>query len=144
MPSSVLTLVNDFKLQLGRGKHDLGGHSYKAALSNVAPNVAWTVLADVTQIGAGSGYTAGGFDLDTETLTLSGGTAVWTIADELITAVGGTMATFQYLWVYNDTQSSPVKPLVGYYSYGSPVSLGDGESVLADFDGVNGVMTIAG
>lgn len=142
MPSSVLTLVHDFKEQLARGKHDLQGHSFKAAASNTAPSTAFTVLADVTQIATGAGYVAGGYDLDSETISETAGVALWTIADKLITAAGGTLATFQYIWIYNDTQSAPAKPLVGYYSYGAPVSLGDGESILLDFDGVNGVLTI--
>jgi len=143
MPASSLTLFQDFKEQLAKGKHDLASHSFKVCLTNTAPSAsAAAVLADVTQIAAGAGYLSGGYDLDSETLTETGGVAKWTIADEDITASGGTMAAFRYAVVYNDTQSSPAKPLVGFYDYGSSVTLGDGESLRLDFDGTNGVLTI--
>lgn len=143
MPASTLTLFQDFKEQLAKGKHDLGSHSFKAALTNTAPSAsAGTVLADITQIAAGNGYLAGGYDLDSEALSETGGVAKWTIADEVITASGGSMAAFRYVVLYNDTQSTPAKPLVGFYDYGSSVTLGDGESLTLDFDGTNGVLTI--
>ena len=143
MPASTLTLFQDFKEQLAKGKHDLSAHSFKVCLSNTAPSAsANTVLADITQIAAGNGYVSGGFDLDSETLSETGGVAKWTIADEVITAAGGSMAAFRYAVVYNDTQSTPAKPVVGFYDYGSSVTLGDGESLTLDFDGTNGVLTI--
>ena len=51
----------NFVEDLIEGVHDFDLHTFKIALSNTAPNVAThAVLADVTEIAAGNGYSAGG------------------------------------------------------------------------------------
>lgn len=143
MPSSTLTLFQDFKEQLAKGKHDLSSHSLKALLTNTGPNASSnTVKADITEISAANGYPSGGMDLDSETLTETGGVAKLTIADEVLTASGGSVGPFRYVVLYNDSQTSPADPLIGYYDYGSSITLADGESLTLDFDGTNGVLTI--
>jgi hypothetical protein len=140
---ATFTKFQDFADQLGKGKHDFSSHAFKLALSNTAPSAASnTILTDITQIAAGNGYTTGGFALSCAWAE-SGGTGKLTITDLVITATGGAMATFRYLVIYNDTQTSPVDPLVGYYDYGSALTLAAGESLTVDFDGTNGVLTIA-
>lgn len=134
----------DFVEQLGKGKHDFSTHTFKLALTNTAPNAATnTVLADITQIAAGNGYSTGGFTLAGVTWAETGGTAKLTITDLVITASGGSMAGFRYLVIYNDTQTSPADALIGYYDYGSTLTLANGESLTVDFDGTNGVLTLA-
>jgi hypothetical protein len=146
MPSSTLTLYQDFKEQLAKGKHDFSTHTLKIALTNTAPNAAsHAVLADISQIGTGGGYTGGaggGLDLDSETVAEAGGVAKLTIADEVLTAAGASIGPFRYAVLYNDSTTSPVDALIGYYDYGSAITLADGESLTLDFDGTNGVLTI--
>ena len=101
----------DYAEQLCKGKHDWSAHTFKVALTNTAPLATNTVLADITQIAASGGYTAGGFLLDSVALVESAGTAKVTIADEVITAAGGSMGPFRYFVIYNDTQTAPAKPL---------------------------------
>jgi hypothetical protein len=128
--------------QILRGKHDFGSHVFKVALSNTAPNAAThTQLSDITQIAAGNGYVTGGFTLDTVVLSEAGGTAKVTIADEVILASGGAMAAFRYAVIYNDTSASDL--LLGYYDYGSSVTLNDTEDLTIDFDAAAGVLTLA-
>jgi hypothetical protein len=131
----------DFVEQLLRGKHDFGSHSFKAVLTNNAPNVANTVLADIAQIAAGAGYVAGGYALDSVVLTEAAGVAKVVIADEVITAAGGSIGPFRYAVVYNATTAGG--PLVCFYDYGAPVTLADGESFTLDFDQAAGVFTLA-
>jgi hypothetical protein len=123
--------VEDF----GNKVHDLVGtnDTLKVALTNTAPNVAThAVFADITEIAAGNGYTAGGADTQNDG-TESGGTLTVTGVDVTFTASGGTIGPFRYVVLYNDTPSSPADPLIAYWDYGSNVTLADGESFTVDF-----------
>jgi hypothetical protein len=142
MPSSALTKFQDFAEQVLKAKHDFSSHVLKAALTNSAPAVGNTVLADITQIGAGNGYVAGGYTLDSVVLAEASGVAKLTIADEVITASGGSIGPFRYIVLYNDSQTSPADALIGWYDYGAAITLADGESLTLDFDGTNGVLTL--
>ena len=125
----------DFVEQLGKGVHKLhaAGDTFKVYLSNTAPNVAThTVKADIAEISAGNGYTAGGVDIQND-LSESGGTATATAVDVVITASGGSIGPFRYAIIYNDTPTTPTDPLVSYYDYGAAITLADGESLTIDF-----------
>jgi hypothetical protein len=133
---------NDYTEQLNRGVHNWGAHTYKAAFTNTAPLAANSVLADLTQISTGGGYTAGaggGVTLDTVTLSETGGTSKVTIADEVFTASGASVGPLRYVDIYNDTASSPADALVCWYDYGSSITLAAGESLTIDFDATNGL-----
>lgn len=136
----------DFVEQLGKGVHNFSSHTIKAALTNSAPSASNTILADITQIGTAGGYTTGaggGLTLDSVTWAESSGTAKLTIADEVFTASGASVGPFRYVVLYNDSATSPADALIGYYDYGSSITLADGESLTIDFDGTNGVFTLA-
>lgn len=122
--------------------HNWNSHTLKAALCNVAPTAANSVFADLTEITAGNGYTAGGPAL---TRTSSGQTAglyKLVMADEVITASGGTIGPFRYTDIYNDTPTSPADPLMGWYDYASSITLNDGETFTIDFNATNGLLQI--
>lgn len=115
--------------------HDLFGttDTCKIALTNTAPNLAThTVLADITEIAAGNGYTAGGTDAQNDS-TRTGGTVTLTGVDVVFTASGGSMATFRYSVFYNDTPATPTDPLIAEWDYGSAVTLATGETFTVDF-----------
>lgn len=133
----------DLVEQLGKGVHNFSSNTLKAMLTNSAPVNTNTVKADITEISAGNGYTAGGMTLDSVTWAEASGTGKLTVADEVLTAAGGSIGPFRYVVLYNDTPTSPADPLIGWYDYGSNVTLADGESLTIDFDGTNGVFTIA-
>jgi hypothetical protein len=136
-----LQKFNDFAEQVLRGKHDFGAHAFKVALTNTAPVATDTILANITQIAASGGYVAGGYALDSVVVSETGGTAKVTIADEVITASGGSIGPFRYAVVYNDTATG--KPLVGYVDRGDSITLLDGESLTLDFDAAAGVLTLS-
>lgn len=128
-------MFDDFKEQLLLGKHLLGAadHVIKAMLTNTAPNASTnTVKADLTEIAAGNGYTAGGTDIQ-NSVTQAGATSSVASVDVTWTATGGVIGPFRYVALYNDTQTTPVKPLVGFYDYGSSIQLNDTESFVVDF-----------
>lgn len=126
---------NDFVEQLGKGVHQLhaAGHTLKVALTNTAPTAATdTVFANITEISAGNGYTAGGADIQND-YTETSGTGTLTATDVVFTASGGTIGPFRYAVIYNDTPTSPADPLVAYFDYGSSITLADTETFTVDF-----------
>ena len=54
--------------------------------------------------------------------------------------LGGSIAAFQYVVLYNDTATN--KELIGWYDYGTALTVTAGNSFTVDFDGTNGVLTI--
>ncbi len=125
----------DFVEQLGKGVHQLqaAGHTLKVYLTNAAPDAAAdAVKADLAEISAGNGYTAGGEDAQND-YTESGGTGTCTGVDIVWTASGGTIGPFRYAVLYNDTPTSPADPLIGWWDYGSAITLQDGDTFTVDF-----------
>jgi hypothetical protein len=132
---AVYNKFQDFVEQLLLGKHDFSaaGHVFKVYLSNAAPSAsADAVKADLAEISAGNGYTAGGTDVQ-NTLSETTGTATVAGTDVVFTAAGGSIGPFQYVVLYNDTQTSPADPLVSWWDYGSALTLLDTETFTVDF-----------
>ncbi|MDB4512087.1 hypothetical protein N9060_01355, partial [Arenicella sp.] len=65
------------------------------------------------------------------------------LSDITLTSSGGATGPFRYVYIYNDTAASPADPLIGYYDYGSSLTLNDGDSLTVDFSAANGVIQIA-
>lgn len=132
MPTSSFTKYYDFVEQLGKGVHDFSSHTFKVAFTNTAPNVSThTVLADITQLSTGGGYTGGaggGLTLDSVTWSETSGTATLAFADEVFTASGASVGPFRYVVLYNDSATSPTDALIGYWDYGSSITVADGET----------------
>lgn len=124
----------DFVEQLGKGVHQLhaAGHTLKVFLTNEAPLAADTVKADMVEITAQNGYPSGGSDIQND-CSETGGTLTVTAQDVVFTASGGSFGPFRYAVIYNDTPTSPADPLVGWYDYGSSITVLDGETFTVDF-----------
>jgi hypothetical protein len=123
----------NFVEDVGLGVHNLHTGTIKAYLSNDAPSASLdAVKADLAEITPGNGYTSGGHDTQ-NTYTESGGTGSCVGTDIVITASGGSVGPFRYVVLYNDTPTSPADPLIGWWDYGSPLTLADGESFTIDF-----------
>lgn len=133
---------NAFVEHVAEKVHDLGADSLKILLTLTAPTAADSVKADLTEIAAGNGYTAGGTAV---TVTASSQTAgVYKLVgnDVVFTAAGGAIANFRYAVLYNDTPSSPADPLIGFWDYGSTVTLNSGDTFTVDLDQAAGILTI--
>lgn len=140
---AVFNKFQDFVEKLGQGVHDFRstGHVLKVYLSNTAPNAAThAVKADIAEISAGNGYTAGGSSISNSWSETSG-TAALTGTDVVWTASGGPIGPFRYVILYNDTPTNPADPLIGWWDYGSSITLASGESFTVDF-GTN-ILTIS-
>lgn len=133
---------NQFTKDLIDAKHNFGSNVFKVMLTNTAPASTNAVKADITEISAGNGYTAGG-TASTITESTAAGTAKVIGSNVVFTASGGTIGPFRYTVLYNDTQTSPAKPLVAWFDYGSSITLNDTETLTVNFDQTNGIFTVA-
>jgi hypothetical protein len=132
-----------FVEHLAEGVHNLGADTLKIMLTNTAPVATNSVKANLTEIAAGNGYTAGGTAASITSSGQTSGTYKLVLGDVVITASGGSIGPFRYAVLYNDTPTSPADPLIGYWDYGSALTLANGESITWDADPANGVLTLA-
>lgn len=108
------------------------------AITNSTPTSANAVLSELTQIT----YTnLSSRNVTTASSAQTSGTYKLTLTDLVLTASGGTVGPMRYFVLYDDTATND--DLIGYWDYGSSITLADGETVTVDFDGTNGVLTIA-
>lgn len=125
----------NFAEDIGRGVHQLhaAGHTLKVYATNATPNAAThLVKADLAEITAANGYPSGGTDVQNDWAE-TGGTGTCTGVDVVWTASGGSFGPFRYVVLYNDTPTNPADPLIGYWDYGSAVTVNDGEPFTTDF-----------
>lgn len=137
---------NQFVADLASGVHQLQtgtSHVLKVALTNTAPTASNAVLADITQVANGNGYTTGGISVGTITGAQSSGTFKLTGGTDPVWTASGAGFTARYAVLYNDTPTSPADPLIGWWDYGSSVTLAAGETFTVDLDQVNGILTLA-
>jgi hypothetical protein len=132
---------NDFAEQLLSGVHNFASHTFRVVLTNTAPVATNTILANITQISNGNGYTTGG-TATTMSVSETSGTARATGTDVVFTATGA-VGPFRYAVLYNDTATSPADALVGWWDYGSAVTLANTETFTVDFDGTNGILALS-
>jgi hypothetical protein len=133
MPTSAYNKFNDFSDQLIRGIHDFDANVFKVALTNTLPVAANTVLADITQIASGGGYTTGG---ETTTITVSetGGTTTVSGTQVQWTGSGAGMAAFRYAVLYNDSTTSPLDALIAWFDYGGSINVAASETFTLKFN----------
>lgn len=137
---------NVFVEDLTREKHNLntaggGGDTLKILLTNAAPVATNTVKANLTEISAGNGYSAGGPAVTISSSGQTSGTFKMVLDDVTITASGGSIGPFRYFALYNDTEAADA--LIGWWDYGSSVTLANGESITVDFSATNGAIQIS-
>ena len=132
------TKFNSFVEAVAEKVHNLGSDQLKIALTNSAPSASNTQLSDLTEIS----YTnCSSRNVTTSSSTQTSGTYKLVCADLTLTASGGSVGPFRYVVLYNDTATND--ELIAYYDYGSSITLNDGDSFVVDFDGTNGVHTLA-
>jgi hypothetical protein len=139
---AVFNKFNSFVEALAEKKHDLGADTLKVMLTNSAPLATNSLKANLTEITAGNGYTAGGSIASITSSTQTTGTYKLVLGDPTTwTATGGSIGPFRYAALYNDTATND--ELIGWWDYGSSITLATGESFAVDFDPTTGVLTIA-
>ena len=132
------TKFNSFVEAIAEKVHNLGSDAIMVALCNTAPVAGNAVLTDLTQIA----YTnCSSRAVTTTSSAQTAGTYKLVLADLVLTASGGSIAAFRYVVLYNNTATN--KELIGFFDYGSSLTLLDTETLTLDFDGTNGVLQIA-
>lgn len=128
---------SSFVEALAEKKHNLGSDQLVVALSNAAPLSSYTQLSDVSQIS----YTnLSSRNITTSSSSQSGGTYKLILNDLVLTA-SGNVATFRYIVIYNDTASND--ELIGWYDYGTSVTMVNLDTFTINFDGTNGLLQLA-
>lgn len=149
---AAFTKLNGFVEHLAEKVHDLGADQLAVALSNTAPASEGTnpnsstsacVLANVTQVSYTNLSGATPRNVTRISSAQTSGTYKLDLTDLTLTASGGSVGPFRYIYLYNDTPTSPADPLIGYYDYGSSLTLNSGESLTIDFDNTTGALTLA-
>ena len=145
---AVFYKLNGFVEHLAEGVHNLGSDQLALALSNVAPSAesaaptsstANCILSNVTEIN----YTGlSSRNVTTSSAAQSSGTYRLTLSDLTLSSTG-TVGPFRYIYLYNDSATSPADPLIGYFDYGANLTLNNGESLTIDFDQASGALTLS-
>jgi hypothetical protein len=146
-----LTFVkfNKFNENLGKKCFDFSADTLKYALTNTAPTQATDsgylpgTLHPVPA--AANGYTAGGYTAPVTGWADSAGTTTLAInsgGDPVVTATAGGIGPFRYILLYDDTTTAPVAdPLIGYWDYGSSVTLVNAGDTFT-FDGTASLLSL--
>jgi len=134
---AVFNKFDSFVEAVAEKVHNLGSDQLTIALTNTAPVAGNSLLANITEIT----YT----NLSTRNITTTAssqtsGLYKLVVSDITLTSTGGSTGPFRYVVVYNSTAAGG--PLVGFFDYGSSITLLSGESLTVDFDQVNGLLTI--
>jgi len=132
---------NSFVEALAEKVHNLGSDTLTVALTNTLPVNTNTQLSNITQIsytniqngtttgrdltGVTSAQTSGSYKLD---------------ANDLVLTATGTVPTFRYVVLYNNTATND--ELIGWYDYGAAVDLLNGETFTITWDAA-GILTLA-
>ncbi len=133
---------DQFVEDLAKKVHNLNSDTLKVMLTNTAPVAGNSVMADLTEIAAGNGYTAGGSAATFVSGAQSSGTYKLVLNDVTFTASGGSIGPFRYAVLYNDTPTSPADPLIAFWDYGTSITLTNGNSLTVNLDQSSGVFTL--
>ena len=137
--------VNDFVVNAVHNM-DLESDQLAVALTNTAPGSESSnptadgngIVGNLTQIS----YTnCSSRNLTTSSSSQSSGVYKLVVADLTLTA-SGTVGPFRYIYIFDDTVSSPADPIIGYYDYGTSLTLNNGDTFTLDFSPSNGVIQL--
>jgi len=139
--------INDFVVNAVHNM-DLESDQIVVALSNTAPSAEATdpttdgngILGNVTEVSYTNCSTR---NVTTSSSTQTSGTYKLVLDDITLTASGGDVGPFRYVYIYNDTVATPADPLIGYYDYGLSLTLNDGDSFTLDFSATDGVIQVS-
>lgn len=149
---ATFTFFDEFKRYLGEATTtpadvpELNTDSFLMYLSNTTPNVdTHTVKANMVAITQENNYTETA--LTTSWAETSAGSGIWRFAnnaDVSWTASGGSFGPFQYVVICNDSTTSPLDLLVGYWDVGSATTITNGNTFTVDLNATFDIFTLDG
>ena len=108
---------------------NLASDQFAVALTNTVPLATNSVIADITQIS----YTnLSSRNVTTTSSSQTGGVETLVLQDLTMTA-SGSVGPFRYVVLFDDTLAGD--PLVGWWDYGSSITMANGETFMVDFTG---------
>ena len=131
---------NSFVSDLAQKVHNLNSDTIKIMLSNTAPAATNTVKSNITEISAGNGYTAGGVTAAFVSGNDTAGIYKLILSPVSWTASGGLIGPFEYAVLYNSTPAAG--NLIGWWDYGTAITLTNGNTFTVELDQTNGVLTV--
>jgi len=142
MATSSFYKFNQFIQDIGTALHNLttGGDTIMCLLTNTVPNAADTVVdttttpctvkstSNATEVAAASGYVKTGVAVTGQQYIQTSGTAKFYCSTATWTA-GASIGPFRYAVFYNISKgTTATRPVIGWFDYGSAVTLGVGET----------------
>lgn len=136
---------NAFAAFMPNGTVNLASDTIKFMLTNTVPVATNSIYSDISasELANGNGYTTGGITATLVTSTQSGGTYkyVASLASPTWTATG-SVGPFRYVVAYDSTPASN-KALIGWWDFGSALTLASTNTFTVTLDGTNGVFQLA-
>ncbi len=125
---------------------DLANDQFTIYLSDEAPIVATDdVKADIANISEENGYAE--TNLTTTWVETTGGSGIFVLrnnADVVWTASGGNFGPFRYVVVYNNTITTPLDLLVGFWDTGVENTILTGNSFTVDLNATFDIFNLDG
>lgn len=120
-----------------------GGQTFNVMLTNTAPVATNHLYGDISanELANGGGYTTGGASSAMSDSSTSGTEKVLA-TNVTFTGSGGGTGSFRYVVVYNTTPTTPLKPLVSWFDFGSSITLNSGDTFTVSFDATNGFFQV--
>lgn len=121
-----------FSEHLAEKVHNLDGDLLDCYLSNATPSASGdSFKADLAEISTGNGYTG---PQDTQNATSRTGITTSVTGVDIVITASGAVGPFRYVVLQNNTVTSPsADALIGWWDYGSAVTLANGETFTIDF-----------
>lgn len=123
---------------------DWSAAGLKFALTNTAPTLTHDSLSEITEVSGGN-WVPGGISVGTVSTAVDAtdGARVVTNADFSHVQATASVGPFRYVVLYADTPTTPTAdPLIGYWDYGSSITLLVGETLQVDLDANFALFTV--
>jgi len=131
---------NCFVADVANGIHNLGSNTLSIYLTNTAPVATNTVYNTPVDLATGGGYTAGGNVATLTSSSQSGGLYKLILSNPTTWTATTGFGPFRYAVLYNGTAA--LDNLIGYWDYGSSISIPAGGTFSITLDATNGVIQL--